>query len=89
MLELKIFVWVQTFRRRPFVPSHNFCHPGQFYFKKISSRDLEPINFAIQLLRDVWVSPEIICISKNSERSTEAQIDFIVKQQQQHIYTSF
>ena len=27
---LKIFVQVQTFRRRPFVPSHNFCHPG-FY----------------------------------------------------------
>ena len=27
MLELKIFVWVQTFRRRPFAPSHNFCPP--------------------------------------------------------------
>ena len=28
ILRLKIFVAVQTFRRRPFVPSHNFCHPG-------------------------------------------------------------
>ena len=28
MLGLKIFVRVQTLRRRPFVPSHNFCHPG-------------------------------------------------------------
>ena len=28
MLGLKIFVRVQTFWRRPFVPSHNFCHPG-------------------------------------------------------------
>ena len=27
MLGLKIFVRVQTFRRRPFIPSHNFCHP--------------------------------------------------------------
>ena len=27
MLGLKIFVQVQTFRRRPFVLSHNFCHP--------------------------------------------------------------
>ena len=27
MLVLEIFVQVQTFRRRPFVPSHNFCHP--------------------------------------------------------------
>ena len=27
MLGLKIFVQVQTFRRRPFVPLHNFCHP--------------------------------------------------------------
>ena len=23
--------WVQTFRRRPFVPSHNFCHPVTWY----------------------------------------------------------
>ena len=28
MLVLKIFVRVQTFRRRPFVPSHNFYHPA-------------------------------------------------------------
>ena len=28
MLGLQIFVRVQNFRRRPFVPSHNFCHPG-------------------------------------------------------------
>ena len=27
MLGLNIFVRVQTFRRRPFVPLHNFCHP--------------------------------------------------------------
>ena len=26
---LKIFVQVQTFRRGPFVPSHNFCHPAR------------------------------------------------------------
>ena len=81
MLELKIFAWVQTFRRTSATLAN--------FILKISSRDFEPINFAIQLLRDVWVSPEIICISKNSERSTEAQIDFFVKQQQQHIYTSF
>ena len=24
---LGLFVRVQTFRQRPFVPSHNFCHP--------------------------------------------------------------
>ena len=29
MLELKIFAQLQTFRRRPFVPSHNFCHPAR------------------------------------------------------------
>ena len=28
MLELKIFVLIQTFRRRPFMPSHKFCHPA-------------------------------------------------------------
>ena len=27
MLVLKIFVQVQSFWRRPFMPSHNFCHP--------------------------------------------------------------
>ena len=29
MLGLKIFVWLQTFCRGPFMPSHNFCHPVQ------------------------------------------------------------
>ena len=28
MIGLKIFVQIQTFRRRPFVPSQNFCHPA-------------------------------------------------------------
>ena len=33
MLGLKNFVGIQTFRWRPFVPSHNFCHPaGREYF---------------------------------------------------------
>ena len=31
MLGLKIFVRVQTFRRRPFMPSHNFCLPAIAY----------------------------------------------------------
>ena len=31
MLRLKFFVRVQTFRRRPFVPPHKFCHPGYNY----------------------------------------------------------
>ena len=31
MLGLKIFVRVQTFWRRPFVPLHNFCHPAEIY----------------------------------------------------------
>ena len=30
MLGLKKLVQIQTFRRRPFVPSHNFCHPAVF-----------------------------------------------------------
>ena len=30
MFGLKIFVRVQTFRRGPPVPPHNFCHPGCF-----------------------------------------------------------
>ena len=25
---VKIFVRIQTFGRRPFMPSHNFCHPA-------------------------------------------------------------
>ena len=29
MLGFEIFVQVQTFRRRPFVPSHNVCHPAK------------------------------------------------------------
>ena len=29
MLVLRIFVQIQTFRQMPFVPSHNFCHPGE------------------------------------------------------------
>ena len=29
MFGLKIFVRLQTFRRRPFVPSHNLCHPAE------------------------------------------------------------
>ena len=29
MLEFEIFLRVQTFWRRPFVPSHNFCHPDE------------------------------------------------------------
>ena len=28
MFRLKIIVRVQTFRRGPPVPPHNFCHPG-------------------------------------------------------------
>ena len=31
MLGHKIFVLVQTFWRRPFVHSHNFCHPVQWW----------------------------------------------------------
>ena len=31
MLGLKIFVRDQTFRQRPFVPLHNFCHSGRQY----------------------------------------------------------
>ena len=33
---LNIFVRVQTFRRRPFVPSHYFCHPigGQWLYTR-------------------------------------------------------
>ena len=30
MLGLKIFVRNQTFWQRPFVPSHNFCHPDSY-----------------------------------------------------------
>ena len=29
MLGFEIFARVQTFRRRPFVPSHNFCHAAK------------------------------------------------------------
>ena len=29
MFGLKLFVRVQTFRRGPQVPPHNFCHPAQ------------------------------------------------------------
>ena len=32
MLELKFFVRVQTFRRRPFMPSHNFWHPVLMFY---------------------------------------------------------
>ena len=31
MLGLRIFVQVQTFQRRPFVPSHNFCRPDTVF----------------------------------------------------------
>ena len=31
MLGLKIYVPVQAFRRRPFVPSYNFCHPAPVF----------------------------------------------------------
>ena len=36
MLGLKIFVQVQTFWRRPFVPSHNFCHSANQIFFSFS-----------------------------------------------------
>ena len=39
MLGFKIFVRVQTFRQRPFVPSHNFCHAAK-------SKDQDPQNSA-------------------------------------------
>ena len=28
MFRLNLFAWIQTYWRRPFVPLHNFCHPG-------------------------------------------------------------
>ena len=43
MLGIKIFFWVQTFRRRPFVPSRKFCLPETAYSKT------ELMNSPIQL----------------------------------------
>ena len=37
MFGLKIFVRVQTFRRAPPVPPHNFCHPALIYIYAINS----------------------------------------------------
>ena len=31
MFGLKVFVQIQTFRRMPFVPLHNFCHATLFF----------------------------------------------------------
>ena len=39
MLGFEIFVRVQTFQQRPFVPSHNFCHAAK-------SKDQDPQNSA-------------------------------------------
>ena len=36
MFGLRIFVWVQTFRRGPPMPPHNFCHPGISYYLVIN-----------------------------------------------------
>ena len=44
MLGLKIFVGVQTFRRRPFLPSHNFCHPGHISSKSSESLIHRPLS---------------------------------------------
>ena len=43
MLMLRIFVQIQTFRRRPFVSSHNFCHPVRNKVLFLSIRDIQQI----------------------------------------------
>ena len=46
MLGLKFFVPVQTFWRRPFAASRNFCHPG--------------VIFSVRKIRSVYLVAELI-----------------------------
>ena len=55
MLGFKIFGRLQTFWQRPFVPSHNFCHPANHMGSEYVSREkkLSMVNFLIFVQKNV------------------------------------
>ena len=61
MLGLKIFVQVQAFRRKPFAPLHNFCHPKAHNFKLVQ---LSAIEIKLYMIQFFW-----LCHSTNFNES--------------------
>ena len=61
MLGLQIFVQIQTFRRRPFKPSHNFCHPDLYLWSKLQQGGKEARNSYICTLC-LWDSPSLLVV---------------------------
>ena len=57
MIGLKIFAKVQTFRRRPFVPSHNFCHPAPSCYPQLQQEIAWP-NSPQQFKQMLYLSPK-------------------------------
>ena len=84
MLVLKILVQVQTFRRRPFVPLHNFCHPTEnqnssliqenlWYLKTFtfSFNQNAPLPFVPFLLNAWWMrTPFVVVCPKFSNKQS-------------------
>ena len=82
MLVLKILVKVQTFRWRPFVPLHNFCHPTEnqdssliqenlWYLKTFtfSFNQNAPLPFEPFLLNAWWMrTPFVVVCPKFSNK---------------------
>ena len=60
MLGLKIFVRVQTFQRRSFVPSHHFCNPAITKYYKVASAHLESKNVLFWACARLFVATELV-----------------------------
>ena len=60
MLGLKIFVRVQTFQRRSFVPSHHFCNPAITKYYKVASAHLESKNVLFWACARLFVAIELV-----------------------------
>ena len=81
MLGLKTFVPVQTFQWRPFVHSHNFCHPTEnqdlsliqenlWYLKTFtfSFNQNAPLPF-VPFLLNAWWMCVVVCPKSNNKQS--------------------
>ena len=89
MLVLKILVQVQTFRWRPTVPSHNFCHPTEnqdssliqenlWYLKTFtfSFNQNAPLPFVPFLLNVWWMrTPFVVVCPKFSNKQSLKSAD--------------
>ena len=60
MFGLKIFIWVQTFRRVPPVLPFNFCHPADVILANNRTGNHPKVEFCFYWSRSCSLSPDLV-----------------------------